>query len=324
MRKTRSIIALFLTTFFTCSCASNYVYEIKDYSIDLQYKDDFRILQLSDLHFSNTLIFEEEFKYLDKLIELARADMIVLSGDNFMNSNANTIRGLYDYIDSKDIPWSLVYGNHDKQGTTSPRFLFDYVKTKKNAAYKEVMNDGVYGESNYIVNLKRNRKTIWQLYMIDSGSYVDTGFRYRYDAIREEQINWYEKSVLKTKEIEGDIVPSVAFFHIPLYEYKTAWDLHHNDPTKCQGDKNENISHGHENTGFFAKMKELSSTKATFVGHDHVNDFAVLYEGIMLSYGTKTGHNIYHDENKMGGQVITLRSNGEIGLDDIERIHLKY
>ena len=33
--------------------------------------------------------------------------------------------------------------------------------------------------------------------------------------------------------------------------------------------------------------------KALFVGHDHINDYVVDYEGLLLGYGRKTGYGCY-------------------------------
>ena len=47
---------------------------------------------------------------------------------------------------------------------------------------------------------------------------------------------------------------------------------------------------------------------ATFVGHDHVNDYVVDWKGILLCYGRFTGGNtVYHDiPGGNGARVIEL------------------
>ena len=39
------------------------------------------------------------------------------------------------------------------------------------------------------------------------------------------------------------------------------------------------------NTGMFAAMKESGDVMGIFVGHDHDNDYAVMWKGILLAYG---------------------------------------
>ena len=68
------------------------------------------------------------------------------------------------------------------------------------------------------------------------------------------------------------------------------------------------------NTHLFEKIKELNRIKGIFVGHDHNNDFQGLYDGILLSYGKKTGFGSY-------GPVLKGRelNKGAKMIDIIER-----
>ncbi len=43
------------------------------------------------------------------------------------------------------------------------------------------------------------------------------------------------------------------------------------------------------NTGMFAAMKEAGDVMGVFVGHDHDNDYAVMWKNILLAYGRYTG-----------------------------------
>ena len=45
------------------------------------------------------------------------------------------------------------------------------------------------------------------------------------------------------------------------------------------------------NTGMFTAMKEAGDVMGMFVGHDHDNDYAVMWKGILLAYGRFTGGN---------------------------------
>ena len=59
---------------------------------------------------------------------------------------------------------------------------------------------------------------------------------------------------------------------------------------------------------FWNKIKELSSTVWIFAGHDHVNSSSLVYEGIRLTYGVKTGTYDYH--STQGGTLISISSEG--------------
>ena len=159
---------------------------------------------------------------------------------------------------------------------------------------------------------------------MDSNRYNYKSFK-GYDAIHEDQVEWYERMVNDTKKANGDVtVPSLAFFHIPFPEFQEAYDKAKagNDP-KAQfvngvekGDiLNEDVCCPKFNTGLYSKMKELGSTKGVFVGHDHINTFCVDYDGIYLCYGIKATTRVYYDNELMGGQVVSMNSLNEISVE---------
>jgi hypothetical protein len=66
-----------------------------------------------------------------------------------------------------------------------------------------------------------------------------------------------------------------------------------------------------EDTGMFAAIVEHNKTKGVFVGHDHLNDFSVMVDGIYLAYGRITGFNAYGSLER-GGRVIEISSSGTL------------
>ena len=49
-------------------------------------------------------------------------------------------------------------------------------------------------------------------------------------------------------------------------------------------------------------MQELGSTKGVFVGHDHKNNFSLLYKGIRLTYGMSIDYIAFPGMSKIGAQ----------------------
>jgi len=339
MKKIRRTLFSLFSVLILSSCAGgSNIFTFEDYKKpDLDYVEDFRVLQLTDIHFGLATNFAEEWVYFDKVISQADPDAIVMTGDMFMNASVDVVNRLYAYIDSHDIPWTVTFGNHDRQGFYTPQFIEGQSTYDKydNCMYVDP-DDDITGHGNHYINLVSGTEVEWQLFMIDSGSYYRTGATYKYDVIHEDQIAWYEDVVKETNKLKygvddfslinpADVIPSVAFFHIPLFEYVDAyeaWEASGFDETMGSGVYNDSgVWHGHYNSGFFAKAKELSSTRGMFVGHDHTNNFAINYQGITLSYGVKSGRGIYHDPEMIGGQVIILSDDGTI---DIERVFVAY
>jgi len=339
MKKIRQTLFSLFSVLILSSCAGGTeVFTFEDYKKpDLDYVQDFRVLQLTDIHFGLATNFAEEWVYFDKVISQADPDVIIMTGDMFMNASVDVVNRLYTYIDSHDIPWTVTFGNHDRQGFYTPQFIEGQSTYDKydNCMYVDP-DDDINGHGNHYINLVSGTEVEWQLFMLDSGSYYRTGATYKYDVIHEDQIAWYEHVVKETNKLKqdvddfslinpADVIPSVAFFHIPLFEYVDAyeaWEASGFDENMGSGVYNDSgVWHGHYNSGFFAKVKELNSTRGMFVGHDHTNNFAINYQGITLSYGVKSGRGIYHDPDMIGGQVVVLSDDGTI---DIERVFVAY
>ena len=93
------------------------------------------------------------------------------------------------------------------------------------------------------------------------------------------------------------------FFHIPIPEYEKV--------TTFVGQKQEGIYDAEVNSGLFSALLEAGDVKATFVGHDHVNDFCGQHYGIFLCYGGGVGYRAYGLAGwDRRSRVIEVRDNG--------------
>ena len=133
-----------------------------------------------------------------------------------------------------------------------------------------------------------------------------------------DQVQWYrEQSARFTSENGGQPLPALAFFHIPLQEYRK---IVHDETTI--GDYGDNcVGDSEINAGFFAAMLEMGDVMGTFVGHDHLNNFVGLYKHIALAYGRVSGWDAYGDIER-GGRIIELYE-GKFKFDTWVRTPLK-
>ena len=199
-------------------------------------------------------------------------------------------------------------------------FSGDFIK-KYNGSLIDT-TEGISGISNYILTVKSSTdgKDAAVLYIFDSNSYSKKEETKGYDWIKTDQINWYiSESKNFTKENAGNPLPALAFFHIPLPEYNEAAS---DENAKLIGTRREKACSPVINTGLFAAMLNCGDVMGTFVGHDHVNDYAVCWKGIMLCYGRFTGSkNTYYDiPGGNGARVIEL-TEGERGFKSWIRLH---
>jgi len=81
-----------------------------------------------------------------------------------------------------------------------------------------------------------------------------------------------------------------------LPEYLDVWNRR---PT--YGTKDEASCCSSTNTGLFAALQQMNHVRIVSCGHDHANDFAGDYNGILLAYGRKTGFGSYGPRSQLLG-----------------------
>ena len=317
-----TILALALCAAMLCGCTYKKVrHKPEEYILETEYKKDFKILQLNDIHLANKDNRREQYDFLDQTIKMANPDMIIMCGDLFTFADRRVAKELFAFMDGYGVPWTLTFGNHDEQCY----FPIDWVtgllnEYGSNCLFKDIQDDDVFGNSNFAINLMDGKEIKKQIIMIDSNRY-NYGEYIGYDYLKQDQIDWYERLVnYTTKQNGGEPVKSLAFFHIPLPEFDTAWKEAKEggkDAQYISGEQREPVCCPQINSGMFEKMLELESTEGVFVAHDHINDAIVKYKGIILSYGINSTDRIYYEEGLIGGRVITIHEDGSLDFDDI-------
>jgi hypothetical protein len=258
------------------------------------------------------------------MVTAEKPDLVIVTGDigypvpfqagTFNNkASAKIFAALMEQL---GVYWTLGFGNHDTE-------LYSYYSREKMADYYEnsglkycLFQNGpedVDGCGNQVLLVKNTAGLVTQaLYIFDSHSYTGgdfLGILWKYDNIHENQIDWYKSQVAAidalNRGIDPDAAPvkSAAFFHIPLREYKTAWEEYVNNGFKdtddvkyCFGTAGESkkvVYCGIGDDEVFETFKALGSTQAVFCGHDHLNNFGAEVDGVLLSYIEPSGYGSY-------------------------------
>ena len=273
----------------------------------------FKIVQFTDDH----VVWQDHrsdtaFACIKHIIKIEKPDFIILTGDIiFSNPGIDNFKQVINYVASFKIPFAFVFGNHDQQFGATDSMLLNAVKDVPYNLTTTVA--GVSGYSNFDLPVySSNKQKIEALiYGFDShsfnGKYKQTGVS-GYDYIFRDQIDWYVRTSRQyTAENGGQALPAVAFFHIPLPEYAYALTDPH---VRYYGLQNEAICSSPLNSGLFTAMKEQGDVMGVFCGHDHVNDYAANYNGILLAYGRYSGGNTVYNDNKCNGARIIELSEG--------------
>ena len=304
--------------------------------------NDFKIMQLTDIHLGGGCLSLKQDKMcvnaLAAMISYEKPDLIVTTGDvafavpyiagTFNNKNAHDIFGAL--MEKLGVYWTVVYGNHDTEA-------YDYYNREQVSNFytsdkytKCLFTKGpedIYGTGNQVIKIKKTNGLINKaLLLIDSNAYLKDdplGIKWKYDNVHEDQIEWYSNTIdalsaqnvakltelgLSDAENNFTTVQSLVFQHIPVKEYYTAYS--NEDPANTEylygeneEDHNSKIVYCPINEdNFFETMVEKGSTKAMYVGHDHLNNAGYRYKGIELSYGMSLDYLAYTGIHKFGRQ----------------------
>lgn len=306
-----------------------------------------KILQLTDIHLGvGWLAKRSDKKALEavkKIIKAAEPDFIIITGDMFypilpLTGSSNNLKGakiLGKLLTETGIPWCFVFGNHDTEPTSRANKdgIAEYFMTLDGCLF-EKGEEGITGVGNYCIRVENKDGTpCTLLMMIDSNQYTGKSFFSGFDIIHDDQIEWYKRTV-REQSGEGDLLQSLAFFHIPPKEFKEGWE-------KCyRGDKSVIYHHGFvlekdnyfgypkETDGnFFKEMVEFGSCKGMFMGHDHLNTLSITYQGIRLTYGMSIDYIAYVPTLKWntqrGGTIIEINDDGSFEVTPLPLVDIK-
>ena len=308
--------------------------------------DDFKVVAFTDMHLDTSKDKGNvTIEMFIRNISSQKPDLVVLVGDNVTSAlNTRRVKQLAKLMEELGVYWTLVLGNHEGDNAFSisrqkmidifasyPHCLVERdIKTTKSG-------ETLWGAGNHVINLLGSKGEIRQsLYFFDSGNEMTKEDIEKYkeeieytnkkknDYIKESQIQWYKETVSTINEIAKKTVKSVIFSHIPLMEFNTAYEKAMEGDAEAEllyGNKLESVCSSGHNNGFFNLIDDLGSTQAFISGHDHVNDFAVKYKGIILAYNQSSGYGSYNvvtkkksDTLMQGYTVYIINKDGELTI----------
>ena len=281
-------------------------------SKNLRFRDDghFKIVQFTDIHFIyGDYRSDITYSLINEVLEKENPDLVILTGDLIYGTPADSsLMTVLNMVSAHKIPFGIVFGNHDyEQGLDYSQMLDITKKYRYNLTETAA---GINGYSNYVIPVKSSdgKKDAAILYCLDSNTYSRIDGVRGYDHLHFDQITWYmDKSREYTSANGGSPVQSYAFFHIPLPEFSLAAS---DQTSTLIGTRMEQVCSPALNSGMFAAVKEMKDIKGIFVGHDHDNDYAVAYNGVLLAYGRYSGGNTVYNHLESGARVIELTEGG--------------
>lgn len=264
----------------------------------------FKIVQFTDLHYNaNHGTAKEPIELIKETIADEKPDLVVFTGDVVtMEPALDGWDAVLAPVETAGVPWAVVFGNHDDEKDKSREEIMDHISRKAHCLASKGP-DNIKGTGNYTLEVMADDKLDFLLYFMDSNAYPTIeGFK-GYGWFEFNQIEWYRNlSRDYAARNGGEPVKALAFFHIPLNEYAEMTVAR----KKIVGMKNENECPGAMNTGMFAAMRSCGDVMATFVGHDHDNDYIGYHNGIILAYGRFSGAKNTYTHMIHGARIIEL------------------
>jgi predicted phosphodiesterase len=273
----------------------------------------FKIVQFTDTHIKyGNPKSDIALQRMEEVLKAEKPDLVVYTGDIIYAKPAEEgLRAALAPAVALNIPIAMTFGNHDDEHDMSREALYKILQSTPNSVTSNTQ--GLSGVGNYILSIQsaQANKEALSLFCMDSHSYSKIKGVRGYDYIKQDQVTWYldQSNQIKQRN-NGETIPALAFFHIPLPEYHEAVA---DENSTLIGHRREKVCSPDLNSGMFTAMKQAGNMMGVFVGHDHDNDYAAYWKGILLCYGRYTGGDTVYNNLTNGARVIEL-TEGEKGF----------
>lgn len=333
----KKILAVLLAVMMMLSLSSVSFAAENSKNGNLQFGEDgkFEILVLADPQDGYPL-HDDYITFLNEALDKTQPDLVIFLGDIVMSAETSADYWLgYDQLLNplveRDIPFTLVFGNHDDQDTHK-----ESTKDEKFAKYMSYDNCVAYdadvalhgtGTHNLEILSSDGSKTAFNLWLMDSGDYIEGG----YDCVRADQLAWYTETSKQLEADNGGKVPSLMFQHIVPAEVAkevmftvngNLGDLastNFSDGTAAtylpnifafeDGWMFEQACPSPDCEGQWDAISERGDVQAIFFGHDHINCYVANINGIDAVNVPGSTFNSYYDMTMQGGMLLTLDEN---------------
>ena len=272
---------------------------------------------------------ENCYSYIRETIQQTNPDLIVISGNMVygeFDDNGTAFQNFVDFMDSFDIPWAPVFGEHDNESKMGVDWQCDVLENAENCLFKQ---RSLTGSGNYSVGVIQNNKLLRVFYMLDSNGCKNASKESLKNkqtkttaGFAEDQINWYTKLINKTEKVSPDTKISFVY-GIQQASFKDAFAKYgfDNKATKdAPINLNKTVNCAQSDFGYigadlndawdskgtvFSGVKELG-VDSVFVGGEAANNASVVYDGIRFQYGQKSSSYGYYNNVLNDGTVKAL------------------
>lgn len=268
---------------------------------------DFKILMFTDMHLDGKNATSKlTVSHLVENIQREQPDLVLLGGDN-VTSGLNRIRAkqLGKIFEQLGVYWAGVIGNHEGDNPWSISRTemveifssFDHCLMRRGPAE-------IDGDCNYALKIVNSGgqmlETFFFLDTFDEMSdevraeYAVPQDASEYDGAHANQVAWFTAKAAEIKRQFGEYHAALVM-HIPLPQVAAAAEA----GNFAFGGKLEGVCCTGFDSGLFDAAK-AAGIEAIFCGHDHLNNFGAMYDGVLLSYIEPSGYGSYTTASRLG------------------------
>ena len=276
----------------------------------------FKMVQFTDTHaIAGDARTEQALRNMEAVLDAEKPDFVIHTGDVIFGAPAaQSARVILEPLVKRGIPFAVALGNHDSDFDLSRSQIYEALRAIPGNVNTPA-NDAVDGFSNDILTLGDAEGTDRVFYLFDSGNRDYLADIKSWGYIHASQIAWYRgASDYFKRQNGGKPLPALAFFHIPVPEYRQALHDSGNKARFLTGNIGEEPAVPVFNSGLYVAMREQGDVQAIVTGHDHNNDFVLLWQGFFFIYGRYSGCSTVYNDLKPNGARVFEFTRGDDGF----------
>ena len=269
-----------------------------------------RLDAATEEYWATDKVWERYQQCFTETILKTNPDLIIITGDivyGEFDDNGTAFEGFVNFMDSFDIPWAPVFGNHENESAKGVDWQCDQFEAAENCLFKQRT---LTGNGNYSVGIMQGESLTRVFYMLDSNGCgsassqsMANGHMKKTAGFGSDQIQWYTNSIGEIHKVSPSTKISFAY-HIQQAAFLKAFEAYgftgessslpidiDKHPDKKAGDfgyLGEKFKAAwDEDYTVWNGMKALG-VDSVFIGHIHANSASVVYDGIRCQFGQKS------------------------------------
>ncbi|MBQ8343185.1 MAG: metallophosphoesterase [Clostridia bacterium] len=282
--------------------------DLVDFTVSVESGRDMRVLHISDPQLTDVENAENYcYRYVRQVVERYDPDLILVTGDlvyGQFDDDGTIFVDYVEFMETLDTPWAPVFGNHDNESEMGADWQCRQLENAENCLFKQ---RELSGNGNYSVGLVQDGKLKRAFFMLDSNgcggmsaATRENGHSTTSVGLMDDQRAWYTGAMQRIKGYSAETKLSMAF-HIQPFFFR--WAIGKYIPslafygldldTFAQTESGDFGYIGKEMKGawgnrdnIYLEVKDLG-VDSIFVGHEHLNSFSIVHDGMRMQYGQK-------------------------------------